>query len=482
MLPSAHLLPASMLTNGPPKQLSLIRKLVMLLMLCLAQSLHSFNNSALFTVIPALEGSMGITESESVWIISAFQLSFAAFLLISGHVSDVYNPKRVFVGGVFALGVLSVAAGFVNDKIPIIILRALIGIASVMTIPSGLALLVNVFLDPLHQAKALGVYGGCAAVANVLGFLIGAMFVQWALFHWVFWFVGIITIPVALACLFIIPWEIAKSVNNPNALITKWKRLDLIGVSILTTAIILFIFVLTSGSADGWTTAEALVPLIMSVLMIAGFFYWETVIPVDWAAIPPRTWFYHNFSVLIGLALLPFLWWIALFTIFMTLWQDIFHWSTILTAIHMFPIGVMAFSASFTGSLSRIFSPKWLILTGLSFLVVATTLLVFGGGAGTMLTYTHMNIAILQTAPTSMTGMVGAIFNGALEFGSAIGLAAVGSIETSVEATHGGPEEYHGCTATFWFLLGIILLEIISVSCLYQTKTDHLPRTPLCTK
>ncbi|KAF8833238.1 hypothetical protein BDN67DRAFT_1017786 [Paxillus ammoniavirescens] len=94
MSPSAHLSPASTLTNGPPKQLSLTRKLVMLLMLCLARSLHSFNNSALFAAIPALEGSMGITESESVWIISAFQLSFAAFLLISGRVSDVYNPSK----------------------------------------------------------------------------------------------------------------------------------------------------------------------------------------------------------------------------------------------------------------------------------------------------------------------------------------------------------------------------------------------------
>ncbi|KAF8836837.1 MFS general substrate transporter, partial [Paxillus ammoniavirescens] len=419
---------------------------------------------------------MGITESESVWIISAFQLAFAAFLLISGRISDVYNPKNVFIGGVSTLGVLSVMAGFVNDKIPIIILRALIGIASATTIPSGLALLVNVFPDPLHQAQALGVYGGCAAVANVLGFLMGAMFVQWTSFHWVFWFVGIIAIPVALGSLFIIPPQIAKSANNSNARIAKWKRLDLIGASILTVAMIIFIFALMSGSADGWATAQVIVLLIMSVLMIAGFFYWETVIPVDKAAIPPRTWFYYNFSVL-----------------FTTLWQDIFHWSAISTAIHMFPIGVTAFAASFTGSLSRVFSPKWLILTGLSFLVVATTLLAFGGGrpdqywlfvfpafvlgsAGAMLTYTHMNIAILQTAPASMAGAVGAIFNGALEFGSAVGFAAVGTIETSVEATDGGPEEYHGCAAAFLFLLGIVSLEIISVSSLYQTKPDHLPQ------
>ncbi|KAF8840134.1 MFS general substrate transporter [Paxillus ammoniavirescens] len=493
MSPSAPFSPAETLTDELPKQLSLTRKLVLLLLFCLAQFLDAFNNSALFSAIPALEGSMGITESESVWIFSAFQLTFASSLLISGRISDVYNPKKAFIGGVSALGLLSVAAGFVNDKIPIIILRALIGTASAMTIPSALTLLVNVFPDPLHQARALGVFGGCGAVANVLGLLIGAMFVQWTSFHWVFWFVALIAIPVALACLFIIPPEIAKSADKPKTRIAKWKCLDLIGVSILTVAIILFIFAVTSGSTDGWATAQVLVPLIMSVSMIAGFFYWETVVPIDKAAIPPRTWFYHNFSVLFGLALLPFLWWTVVFTIFTTLWQSIFHWSAISTAIHMLPIGVTAFAASFTGSLSRVFSPKWLLLTGLSFLIVATTLLAFGGGrpdqywpfvfpafalgsAGAMLTYTHTNIAIFQAAPASMAGTVGAIFNGALQFGSAIGLAAVGSIETSVEATHGGPQEYYGRAAAFWFLLGIVLLEFISVSCFYQTKTDHLPQ------
>ncbi|KAF8839739.1 MFS general substrate transporter [Paxillus ammoniavirescens] len=447
MLPSAPHSLAETLTNEPQKQLSLTRKLVLLSMFCLAQFLDAFNNSALLAAIPALEGSMGITEGESVWIISAFQLTFASSLLISGRISDVYNPKKVFIGGISALGLLSVAAGFVNDKIPIIILRALIGIASAMTVPSALTLLVNAFPDPLHQARAIGVFGGFAGVANVLGLLIGAMFVQWASFHWVF-----------------------------------WSHL---------VAIILFIFALTSGSADGWATAEVLVPLIMSTLMVAGFFYWETVIPADRAAIPPRTWFYNNFAVLFGLALLPFFWWIVVFTIFTTLWQNIFHWSVISTAVHMLPIGVAAFATSFTGSLSRVFSPKWLILTGLSLLVVATTLLALGGGqpdqywpyvfpafalgsTGAMLTYTHTNIAIFQVAPASMAGTVGAMLNGALQFGSAIGLAAAGSIETSVEAANGGPGEYHGRAAAFWFLLAIVLLEFISVSWLYQRKTDHL--------
>jgi hypothetical protein len=75
-----------------------------------------------------------------------------------------------------------------------------------------------------------------------------------------------------------------------------------------------------------------------------------------------------------------------------------------------------------------------------------------------------------------MTGTVGAIFNGALQCGSAVGLAAITSIETSVEATHGGSQEYTGRAAAFWFLLGIVILEFISVSIFYDRSTDHKPQ------
>ncbi|KAG1796381.1 major facilitator superfamily domain-containing protein [Suillus plorans] len=493
MLPLPPLSPAETAVDHEPEIYSRTRRVILLFLFCLAQFLDSFNNSALFSAIPALEVSMGMTESQSTWIISGFQLTFASFLLISGRISDVYNPKTAFVGGVAGLAVISLCAGFVNDTIPLIVLRALTGIASAMTIPSALTLLVNVFPEPLEQARAIGLFGGCGCAASVLGLMIGAMFVEWTSYHFVFWFVTIVATPAALACVFVIPPEISNTKDNIKPAAAKWKSLDLLGATILTAALILFIFAVTSGSTDGWASVTVLVPLIISILMVIGFFYLETIIPVDRAAIPPRTWFYHNFSVLFGVALFPFLWWSTVFSIFTTLWQNVFEWPAISSALHMIPIGVASFVISFTGPLSRIFSPKWIILTGLSFCMVATALMALGGGkpeeywpyifpafvigsAGAMLTYTHTNIAIFQAAPSSMAGTVGAIFNGALQSGSAIGLAGVSSIETSVEARHGGSHEYSGRAAAFWFLFTIISIEIISVSIFYDRSTDHKPQ------
>ncbi|KAG2360967.1 major facilitator superfamily domain-containing protein [Suillus spraguei] len=424
----SSLLPLS--TNiHEPQRLSLARKLILLVMFCLTQFIDTLSMSALLSAIPALEASMGMTEIQSTWVFSGFRLTFSSFLLISGRLSDVYNPKTVFIGGVSTLGILSLCAGFVYTTVPILVLRAITGIASAMTIPSSLKLLVKVFPDPLEQARAVGFFAGCGAVANMGGLVVGAMFVQRVSYHWVFWFV---------AC--------AADFRKPKG--AKWKSLDLVGVGVLTVSFILLIFAVTSGSTDGWKSPVVLILLIISIIMIAGFFYWETLLPADRAAIPPRKWFYNNFSVLLATALLPS---------FCIMWQTVFHWSVMSTAVHMLPLGIVAFAASCTGSLSRIYSPKWIILTGLSLCMVATLLLALAfvlGSAGVMVAFSHTNIAIFQAAPSSMSSTVGAMFNGALQFGSAIGLAAITSIETSVEATHGGSHEYAGRAASFWCHLG----------------------------
>ncbi|KAG2354725.1 major facilitator superfamily domain-containing protein [Suillus spraguei] len=411
----SSLLPLS--TNiHEPQRLSLARKLILLVMFCLTQFIDTLSMSALLSAIPALEASMGMTEIQSTWVFSGFRLTFSSFLLISGRLSDVYNPKTVFIGGVSTLGILSLCAGFVYTTVPILVLRAITGIASAMTIPSALKLLV--------KARAVGFFAGCGAVANMGGLVVGAMFVQRVSYHWVFWFVAF-----------------AADFRKPKG--AKWKSLDLVGVGVLTVSFILLIFAVTSGSTDGWKSPVVLILLIISIIMIAG---------------PPRTWFYNNFSVLFATALLPS---------FCIMWQTVFHWSVMSTAVHMLPLGIVAFAASCTGSLSRIYSPKWIILTGLSLCMVATLLLALGGGkpenywpfvfpafvlgsAGVMVAFSHTSIAIFQAAPSSMSGTVGAMFNGALQFGSAIGLAAITSIETSVEATHGGSHEYAGRAASFW--------------------------------
>ncbi len=84
--------------NDPILKLSAIRRNVLLLVFCLAQFLDSFNNSALFSAIPTLVTDLGMASAELVWIMSAFQLTFASFLLIvSSKLGSLYIPVHELI-------------------------------------------------------------------------------------------------------------------------------------------------------------------------------------------------------------------------------------------------------------------------------------------------------------------------------------------------------------------------------------------------
>lgn len=99
-----------------------------------------------------------------------------------------------------------------------------------------------------------------------------------------FRFTTIIAIPVAIVSLLLIP-EQQESKFDVEPKATKMKGLDVVGVSLLTAALTLFIFALISGSSAGWASAMVLAPLVISGFLLAGFLYWETVITEDKAAV-----------------------------------------------------------------------------------------------------------------------------------------------------------------------------------------------------
>jgi MFS family permease len=99
-------------------------------------------------------------------------LTFGAFLLLvriiildvahcqsthfqAGRISDIYHPKPVFVAGFFFIGILGIGAGFVNNIIALVVLRALQGIGAAMTIPSATSMLRAAYATPLSQGIAL---------------------------------------------------------------------------------------------------------------------------------------------------------------------------------------------------------------------------------------------------------------------------------------------------------------------------------------
>ncbi|KXN81896.1 hypothetical protein AN958_03546 [Leucoagaricus sp. SymC.cos] len=459
---------------NPLAEQTALRKGVMVFFLCLAQFLDTFMNSALFAAIPPISQDLNISNANSVWLISGYQLTFAALLLISGRLSDLYNPKIVFTVGAALIGGLSLGGGFVRHEVPLILIRVLTGIGAALTVPSALHLIIHMFPNPASQSKAIAAFGASAALGNVIGLIIGALIVSYASWPWVFYLFSILGFMLA-----IVVFVLAPSPHRPHVSALekalRFKRLDLLGVSMLTSGLVLFIFGVTSGSVDGWGSAICLAPLIVSIFLVAAFFVYESRLDEHYAALPPNIWRYQNFPILVASALLPFMWWGTVQLLFSWLWQEVYGWSAIIAALHFLPLGLLGFPMNgLSSALSQKFPLKWVIIAGQVVALAGSILLPFAdseahywryafpgfclGTSGITIMFTIVNIAIFASTPPSSAGVVGAVFNCSLQLGCAAGTAIITSIQTSVQKTQGGPTSYTGRRAGFWFLFGLLAL------------------------
>ncbi|KAG8746848.1 hypothetical protein FRC10_003370 [Ceratobasidium sp. 414] len=458
-----------------------LRKYLLLAFFCLGQFLDTLNNSAVLPALPAITHNVHLTESDSVWLLAAYQATFASFLLISGRVSDIYSPKPAFIVGTTFFGAVSLGGGFVNDRIVLIVLRALQGIGASLTIPSALSLLVQMFPEPAEQARAIGLFGATAAIGNVLGTMVGAIFVQYASWRWIFWLIAMTALPIAATCVYLIP-------TTPRHEDAKVSQLDFVGVSTLTAAIILFVYALTTGSVSPWASAGVLVPLFISVALVVAFFVWETRVDEKNAALPPKLWFYPNFAVLFAVALMPYFWWIQIYLTFSPYWQDVLHWSSIITGVKFLPLGIVGgFIMINGGRIARLSRPKLLILGGLTFSLASSLMLPFSahlrdqywplvfpafiiGTAGTAVVFVLTNIAFFRTTPPEYAGTVGAVFNAALQLGAAVGSSATTSIQASVDEHANSGPGFTGRSAALWFVVAYVVLEIVAVGVFYREE------------
>ncbi|KAG8760786.1 hypothetical protein FRC11_014919 [Ceratobasidium sp. 423] len=256
-------------------------------------------------------------------------------------------------------------------------------------------------------------------------------------------------------------------------------------------AIVLFVYALTTGSVSGWRSGGVLAPFLVSIGFFVAFFFWETRVDEANAALPPKLWFYPNFAVLFGTALMPCFWYMQMYLTFSSYWQDYLNWSTMVTGVKFLPLGIMAGPIMVgAGRIAAIGRPKVLILGGLALAFVATIMLPFSarlndrywplvfpafviGSGGTAVVFLLANISIFQTTPPAYAGTVGAVFNSALQLGGAIGTSATTSIQVSIDekvVRNGSFDGTHfqGRAASLWFLSAWVVLVAIGVTICYE--------------
>ena len=207
------------------------------------------------TALPSIQKDLGASFTDVQWVIDAYTLSLAALVLTAGSLADRVGRRAVFAAGLGIFALASLAAGLAPDATFLNIARAVQGIGGAAMFAVSLALVAQEFPPGRERATAMGVYGATIGVSVAVGPLVGGAITSGLGWRWVFF----LNVPVGIAAIVLTFARIRES-RDPNA-----TRVDWLGVTTFSTALLMLVLALVRGNDDGWGS-----PLIVSLLAGAG--------------------------------------------------------------------------------------------------------------------------------------------------------------------------------------------------------------------
>ncbi|WP_236075878.1 DHA2 family efflux MFS transporter permease subunit [Streptomyces coffeae] len=212
--------------------------------------------------LPDIRSGLGFSAALLPWVVNAFTLAFAGFLLLGGRLSDVFGQRRVFVAGMGLFTVARLVCGFVGSPELLLAARAVQGFGGALLVPVTLSLLITTFTVPKRRTRALGLWSAVGAAGATAGPVIGGLLTQWAGWRWVFFIsvpIGVVTVAAAL------------SVLPPRERPAVRARLDLAGAGMSTAGLVGVVYAVMRSSAVGWTSPEVLGSLGGGLVLLAVF-------------------------------------------------------------------------------------------------------------------------------------------------------------------------------------------------------------------
>lgn len=412
-----------------------------LAILLLASFMNMVDVSIVNVALPSIQSGLATSSSQVEWVVAAYVLSFALFLLPLGRLGDIVGRRGMFLLGVFAFTVSSALCGFAPDIEMLIGARVAQGVAAAMMIPQVMSIVAVIF-PPAERSFAFSFFALTAGLASVAGPIAGGLLVSADLWDLDWRPIFLVNIPLGLVCL-PAAWRFVPPVSPHPGL-----RNDFIGIALFGLSILAIVFPLVEGRAYGW-------PSWTFILLAAGlaglvlFYVWQRrrarqqraeLLPV--ALIENR-----NFAIGTVMTLLFFSGIPGLFMVLALFLQSGFGFTPLesgLTTI-AFPVGVLL--ASLTGGrlanrfLSlRVAAGSLLLAFGmfyLRFVVVGIgdmvdrqafvpPLLIAGVGLGVAVTALFQTI--LQGVPPQDAGSGSGALQAFQQVGGAIGVALVGQL------------------------------------------------------
>ena len=161
------------------------------------------------TALSSIGNSLGGGVAELQWVVSAYTIAFAAFILTAGALGDRIGAKRIFMAGFAIFTAASVACGLAPDAWTLIAARAVQGLGAAILVPNSLALLSHAYGDDKSRGRAVGIWAAGASLTLTAGPLVGGSLIALAGWRWIFF----VNLPIGLLGLWL-TWRFASETTR----------------------------------------------------------------------------------------------------------------------------------------------------------------------------------------------------------------------------------------------------------------------------
>jgi len=392
--------------------------------------------------LPSIRLGLAASESTLQWVLSGYTLAFGLALVPAGRLGDALGRRRMFLIGLALFTLFSAACGLAQSALWLALARILQGLAGGTLTPQISAVIQQLFTGK-ERGKAFGIYGSMIGLSTAIGPLLGggliSLFGESEGWRWVFYVnvpVGVLLFPVALRLL-----------PEPRAERERERQqLDPVGVILLGLGLVLFLLPLVQERQ--WSSPDKWLLIPLALLVLAGFVGWEfRYARTRYSLVPLPLFQRRSYSFGSVIALAYFAGFTPLFFIITLYLQIGLHYSPLLAGLSTVPFAIGgAVTANLAGRSALRFGRPMvaagLVLVGLGLLAIrfavqhepsgntgwATALPLFLAGVGGGLVISPNQTFTLSEVPERRAGSAGGLLQTAQRVGSAIGIAAVGSV------------------------------------------------------
>jgi len=384
------------------------------------------------TALNSIGSSLGGGVAELQWVVSAYTIAFAAFILTAGALGDRLGAKRLFMAGFGIFTAASLACALAPTAAILIAARCVQGLAAAILVPNSLALLNHAYADPKARGRAVGFWAAGASLALTAGPFVGGALITLIGWRSIF----LVNLPIGLAGLWL-AWRYAEETPRLGE-----REIDLPGQVAAITALGALAGALIEGGALGWSH-PVVIAAFAAAAVIGALFVWREARATQ--PMLPLTLFGHRMfalSALVGLLVnIAFYGLIFLLSLY---FQDVNGWSPFATGLAFVPMmGVVLPANLLAASVSERIGARRAIALGAalsaagclallpiahgtSYWAIGAQLVVIGGGLGLLVP--PLTATLLGSVEKSRSGIAAGVLNATRQTGSVLGVALFGSL------------------------------------------------------